>query len=58
MQGHVHRCGIPEDTGVRDHRKKLVGTGPGNTDGFWRSDCLGQHLSSTIMEGRFNLVQS
>ena len=53
IQDHVHRCGIPEDTQVGDHREKLVGTGPGNTNRFRCSDCLCQHLSSTFMEGHF-----
>ena len=51
IKGHVNRCGIPEDTRVGDHRKKLVGTGPRNANRFRRSDCLRQHLSSTLMEG-------
>ena len=57
IQGHVHRCGSAEDPGVGDYCKKLVDAGPGNADGFRRSDRLGQNLSSTIVEGYFRAMR-
>ncbi len=47
---------IAEEARVGHRREELVGTGPGNTDRFRRSDRLAQHLSRALMKRHFRTV--
>jgi hypothetical protein len=57
IQGHVHRCGVPEEAWIGNDREKLVGTGPGNTDRLRARDCLGQHLAGAFIEGHLQAMR-